>query len=216
MLIHLNSISPEAELIICGSYRRGSAECGDVDVLIAPPPHMKQLPEHTLSELILSLERSGFLTHHLSLPTGYHTYHRMKRVKGSSDTADSTATPPSAEDYLSDESSSDSSTEHNGRSQLVSCTHKRPKKHRLHFGSMDSYMGVCRCPGPDCTSPPDRQSSRLHRRIDIKVVCVCVRPAVHHHKASYWHHHAMLLQVFKRKYFATAMLYFTGPEFFNR
>jgi len=173
MLINLNSISAEAEVIICGSYRRGSAECGDVDVLIAPPPHLKQLPDHTLSELILSLERSGFLTHHLSLPTGYHTYHRMKRVKGSSDTADSTATPPSAEDYLSDESSSDSSTEHNGRSQLVSCTHKRPKKHRLHFGSMDSYMGVCRCPGPDCTSPSDHQNSRLHRRIDIKVVCVC-------------------------------------------
>ena len=175
----MNSISPEAELTICGSYRRGSAECGDVDVLIAPPPHLKQLPEHTLSELILSLERSGFLTHHLSLPTGYHTYHRMKRAKGPSDAAESTATPPSAEGCLSDESSSESSTEHNGRSQLVSCTHKRPRKHRLHFGSMDSYMGVCRCPGPDSTSSPDHQSSRLHRRIDIKVVCVCVRLLEH-------------------------------------
>lgn len=148
-----------------------------MDVLIAPPPHLKQLPEHTLSELILSLEHSGFLTHHLSLPTGYHTYHRMKRVKkdssssSSSDVAEFTTTPPTAEDCLSDESSSDSSTEHNGRAQLVSCTHKRPQKqkHRLHFGSMDSYMGVCRCPAPDGASSSDHESRRLHRRIDIKV-----------------------------------------------
>ena len=184
-----------------------------MDVLIAPPPHLKQLPEHTLSELILSLERSGFLTHHLSLPTGYHTYHRMKRAKGSCDAADSTATPPSAEGCLSDESSSESSTEHNGRSQLVSCTHKRPRKHRLHFGSMDSYMGVCRCPGPDSTSSPDHQSSRLHRRIDIKVVCEFVRLLEH---TITMHACMLLLQVFRRKYFATALLYFTGPEFFNR
>ncbi|KAJ1413567.1 hypothetical protein B484DRAFT_352832 [Ochromonadaceae sp. CCMP2298] len=68
-------IAPEAECIVCGSYRRGRSECGDVDVLIVPREEsgLNELPRSTLSALVLALEKSGFLTNHLSLPSGYRS-----------------------------------------------------------------------------------------------------------------------------------------------
>ncbi len=67
-------IDPEAECTVCGSYRRGKTECGDVDILITPMEGRNELPEHTLSQLIEALTRRGFLTDHLALPTGHREY----------------------------------------------------------------------------------------------------------------------------------------------
>eukprot|EP01032_Pedospumella_encystans_P013614 gene13614-15664_t len=69
-----HQIDPEAECTVCGSYRRGKSECGDVDILITPMEGRNELPAHTLSQLIEALTRRGFLTDHLSLPTGHREY----------------------------------------------------------------------------------------------------------------------------------------------
>jgi hypothetical protein len=69
-------IEPQVLCTVCGSYRRGKSTCGDVDILITPSDEYPQdsLPANSLSRLILALERRGFLTDHLSLPTGHKDY----------------------------------------------------------------------------------------------------------------------------------------------
>lgn len=59
---------------MCGSYRRGKTECGDVDILITPVEGREDLPPNTLSQLLEALSRRGFLTDHLSLPTGHREF----------------------------------------------------------------------------------------------------------------------------------------------
>lgn len=61
---------------VCGSYRRGKSDCGDIDILITPADDHPQdsLPGNSLSRLILALEQRGLLTDHLSLPTGHKEY----------------------------------------------------------------------------------------------------------------------------------------------
>lgn len=46
----------------CGSYRRGKATCGDIDILIASPDHVK------LEPVLVELERMGVLKERLSAP----------------------------------------------------------------------------------------------------------------------------------------------------
>lgn len=69
-------IDPDADCTTCGSFRRGKADCGDVDILITPSDSAvaDSLPANTLSRLLLALERRGFLTDHLSLPSGHQEY----------------------------------------------------------------------------------------------------------------------------------------------
>lgn len=62
-----------------GSYRRGKSSCGDVDILIAPPPGCEDVD--VLSQLIATLESSGFLTDHLSIP-GRHVVGRKDGYMG--------------------------------------------------------------------------------------------------------------------------------------
>lgn len=72
LYLHLfRRIAPNASCTVCGSYRRGKPQSGDVDILICPPPGVAELPGDTLAALIKSLEQCNFLTDHLSLPFGY-------------------------------------------------------------------------------------------------------------------------------------------------
>lgn len=47
---------------VCGSFRRGRAECGDVDLLLTTRPKQSLVPVSTvLPKLISALEETGFL-----------------------------------------------------------------------------------------------------------------------------------------------------------
>ena len=52
---------------VCGSYRRGRALCGDIDIIISRKDHKYE--KKLLIDLILELEKEGLLTDHLVLPS---------------------------------------------------------------------------------------------------------------------------------------------------
>ncbi|XP_068805933.1 DNA polymerase lambda isoform X2 [Struthio camelus] len=54
------ALNPRLVCVACGSYRRGKATCGDVDVLVTHPDG--QSHRGVFSKLLDSLRRSGFLT----------------------------------------------------------------------------------------------------------------------------------------------------------
>lgn len=60
------SIQPALEVIPCGSYRRGRAMCGDVDVLITHPDGKSH--EGVLCKILQVLHESHFLTDDLAVP----------------------------------------------------------------------------------------------------------------------------------------------------
>jgi len=57
-------------VVVCGSYRRGALESSDVDVLVAPPPGKRELPEGFLQKVLDRLGAppggTGLLVDHLS------------------------------------------------------------------------------------------------------------------------------------------------------
>lgn len=88
--------------MVCGSYRRGKPQSGDVDILIAPRSGEDMLPPHSLLTVIESLSQSGFLTDHLSLP-GDRTYQfsRERRKTTASADDDSQAVDSAVQHYRS-------------------------------------------------------------------------------------------------------------------
>jgi hypothetical protein len=63
---------PNYQSVVCGSYRRGKPQSGDIDILIAPASKDMQIETHDiLAQLIELLTTKGFLTDHLTLP--HHT-----------------------------------------------------------------------------------------------------------------------------------------------
>lgn len=60
------SLQFDLEIIGCGSYRRGRAFCGDVDILIASLK--SEIIDHFLPKLISALHDKGLLTDNLSMP----------------------------------------------------------------------------------------------------------------------------------------------------
>lgn len=60
------SIQPGLTVVPCGSYRRGRAMCGDVDVLITHPDGKSH--EDVLPKTLQALRDSGFLTDDLAVP----------------------------------------------------------------------------------------------------------------------------------------------------
>ncbi|XP_049267881.1 DNA polymerase lambda isoform X2 [Rhipicephalus sanguineus] len=60
------SIQPALEVIPCGSYRRGRAMCGDVDVLITHPDGKSH--EGVLCKILQILHENNFLTDDLAVP----------------------------------------------------------------------------------------------------------------------------------------------------
>lgn len=69
------SIIPQLEMMTCGSYRRGKATCGDVDILITHPDG--QSHHHIFKPLLAKLHESGKerLSTQLCLPVwaGFHS-----------------------------------------------------------------------------------------------------------------------------------------------
>jgi len=64
---HAMRINPGLEVIACGSYRRGKATCGDLDVLVTHPD-TGQLTG-VFDQLLHSMRKSGFLTDDLTIQT---------------------------------------------------------------------------------------------------------------------------------------------------
>jgi len=51
---------------VCGSYRRGKATCGDMDIIISRKDGVYE--SRLLVDIVAQLERVGFLTDHLTHP----------------------------------------------------------------------------------------------------------------------------------------------------
>ncbi|KIY71874.1 Nucleotidyltransferase [Cylindrobasidium torrendii FP15055 ss-10] len=62
------SIDPALFVEIMGSYRRGKADCGDIDILISRDPSDGRTHEGILQELLERLVQAGIVTEHLALP----------------------------------------------------------------------------------------------------------------------------------------------------
>jgi len=62
----VHKIFHEATVSIMGSYRRGKAQCGDVDVLITHPKHVETTPLGAIDWLVESLKHDGHITDHLT------------------------------------------------------------------------------------------------------------------------------------------------------
>jgi DNA polymerase lambda len=56
---------------VCGSYRRGKATCGDMDIIITRKDGTYET--HLLADLVKELEKVGFLTDHLTTPKSSDT-----------------------------------------------------------------------------------------------------------------------------------------------
>ncbi|KZT68564.1 hypothetical protein DAEQUDRAFT_745631 [Daedalea quercina L-15889] len=65
------SIDPKLFIEIMGSYRRGKADCGDIDILISRPPNDGKTHQGVLRKLLGELHRRGILTEDLSLPDSF-------------------------------------------------------------------------------------------------------------------------------------------------
>lgn len=192
-------VLPEAECTVCGSYRRGRPESGDVDILILPPPTSKGDADgryadsldptaiEALPRLVKTLERAGFLTDHLALPFGWREEREGEAVLGTNpqppsplpangnhSLSHSPSSPVKRRAYS--ESSSDLSYSHSSSDSESVSTSLQMRKWRR-----SSYMGVCKLP---------HTAGAVHRRIDIKV--------------------------YPRELAAFAILYFTGSDHFNR
>ncbi|KAK4877994.1 hypothetical protein RN001_010500 [Aquatica leii] len=64
----LHNLSPEYEVTICGSYRRGKPESGDIDALLTHPSYISgDNPKNRLETVVEALERCGLVTERLSL-----------------------------------------------------------------------------------------------------------------------------------------------------
>ena len=67
-IVHKTCIQkfPCCELSAMGSFRRGEATCGDVDIIIVDSAYQKSTPKGALSWLVDTLMREGQIAHHLT------------------------------------------------------------------------------------------------------------------------------------------------------
>lgn len=65
ILAHARRIDPGFQMVIVGSYRRGKPVSGDVDVVLSHPDEAQTMG--IINKLVLSLEKSCFITHTLSV-----------------------------------------------------------------------------------------------------------------------------------------------------
>lgn len=64
---HANAIVPGFQMVIVGGYRRGKLESGDVDIVLSHPD--ESATRDFIGALVVALERTGCITHTLSLST---------------------------------------------------------------------------------------------------------------------------------------------------
>lgn len=94
ILGHANQIREGFQMVICGGYRRGKSDSGDVDVVLSHPN--EDVTHHFLMDLLESLEGDAYITHRLNVSTknsdrGQKTLNwkgSMPRTKGGFDTLD--------------------------------------------------------------------------------------------------------------------------------
>ncbi|KAK1240645.1 hypothetical protein MKX07_004673 [Trichoderma sp. CBMAI-0711] len=67
ILSHAHRVDPGFQMVVVGSYRRGKPTSGDVDVIVSHPDEAQTLG--IIEKLVSSLEKSGFITHILSIWT---------------------------------------------------------------------------------------------------------------------------------------------------
>ncbi len=64
---HIKAIDKELIFEICGSYRRGLASSGDIDILVSHPKYMTNISEQKiLSKIVKYMETTGFLVDYLT------------------------------------------------------------------------------------------------------------------------------------------------------
>ncbi|KAJ3650767.1 hypothetical protein Zmor_016847 [Zophobas morio] len=64
---HLRQLDPDIQITICGSYRRGKDESGDIDALITHPSYLRKKNKNTLKNVVGALQKCGLITETLSL-----------------------------------------------------------------------------------------------------------------------------------------------------
>ncbi|PBP16020.1 DNA polymerase beta [Diplocarpon rosae] len=67
VLDHANQIQDGFQMVICGGYRRGKPDSGDVDVMLSH--HDEKATEGLIQPLLASLEKDGYVTHQLQVWT---------------------------------------------------------------------------------------------------------------------------------------------------
>ncbi|RFU26664.1 hypothetical protein B7463_g9672, partial [Scytalidium lignicola] len=67
VLAHARRIAEGFQMVIVGGYRRGKSGSGDVDMVLSHPD--EEVTEGFISDIVLSLEDSGWITHTLTLST---------------------------------------------------------------------------------------------------------------------------------------------------
>jgi len=79
------AIDPELFIAIMGSYRRGAADCGDIDILITRKPDDGKTHRGVLRRLLEELYRQGIVTEDLSVPDDFDdlelVYHGLCRLQ---------------------------------------------------------------------------------------------------------------------------------------
>ncbi len=64
---HIKAVDKELIFEICGSYRRGLASSGDIDILVSHPKYMEQISKQKfLSKIVKYMETTGFLVDNLT------------------------------------------------------------------------------------------------------------------------------------------------------
>ncbi|KAF8882840.1 hypothetical protein BD779DRAFT_905556 [Infundibulicybe gibba] len=78
------AIDPKLFVDIMGSYRRGKADCGDIDIMISRPTDDGKTHAGVISRLLDDLHKAGVLTEDLALPEDPHdleaTYRGLCRL----------------------------------------------------------------------------------------------------------------------------------------
>ena len=82
----LKKMNKDLKMDVCGSYRRGKENSGDIDVLICHPlikekEDLECLNDNILLKLVMFLSKAGFLTEHLTIK-GNTKYMGLCRLKG--------------------------------------------------------------------------------------------------------------------------------------
>lgn len=72
---------PHAEVSIMGSYRRGSHQCGDVDILISDPSYPVTLPKNPLAKILDELTASGDIAYHLTNVDGVKKFETLTDIE---------------------------------------------------------------------------------------------------------------------------------------
>ncbi|KFG62596.1 hypothetical protein TGRUB_288730 [Toxoplasma gondii RUB] len=138
---------------VCGSYRRGKAECGDIDILLI---RRDDVPEGLLQHVVARLTSCGLLVDHLLLNAAanshFDTAGRSARAQGERSKERSVA------------------SERRGRKLSEEDKEAASKMRSSRHSGAELYCGVCVWPPwPTDGNAIRFVGPRLSRRIDIKI-----------------------------------------------